>query len=162
RVAGAAQTKGYVERGIFVGDRLVSLSDLALSVIDYANHDSPRVSAELTLARNVIAAHPSGDTIAEVSSDWWGNDVTTSEVRGLPIDNAEESEDNGHAVSVNVEGVNARVFRNGNLAYVVTDVPTTAPCPYGNGTPATCPARAEQVQVVDLSNGGAVLRGKVR
>jgi len=164
RVAGAAQTKGYVERGIFVGDRLVSLSDLALSVVDYSNHDSPRVSAELTLARNVVAAHPGGDTIAEVSSDWWGNDVTTSEVRVLPIDNAEESEDSANAVSVTVEGANARVFRNGSLAYVVTDVPVTAPCPYdtGSGTPATCSMRAEQVQVVDLSNGGAVLRGKVR
>jgi hypothetical protein len=163
RVAGAAQTKGWVERGIFVGDRLVSLSDLAMSVIDYANHDSPRLTAELTLARNVIAAQPGGATIAEVSTDWWGNDVSTSEVRVLPIGNAEESEDAGNAVAVKVEGVNARVFRNGDLTYVVTDVQVTGPCPGAPaGTPPTCMGRAEQVQVVDLSNGGAVLRGKIR
>src|SRR5262249_16052208 len=41
--AGAARTKGWVERGIFVKNRLVSLSDLALSVIDYTDHQNPRV-----------------------------------------------------------------------------------------------------------------------
>ncbi|HEX6838531.1 MAG TPA: beta-propeller domain-containing protein, partial [Polyangia bacterium] len=70
RTAGASHTKGWVERGIFVGNRLVSLSDLALSVVDYTNHDAPVVTAELTLARNVIAAQPGGATIAEISSDW--------------------------------------------------------------------------------------------
>jgi hypothetical protein len=161
RTAGAAKTKGWVERGIFVGTRLVSLSDLALSVVDYTNHDAPTVTAELTLARNVIAAQPGGATIAEISSDWWDNDVSSSEVRVLPIANAEESTDSGAIPSLNVQGTNARVFRNGDLAYVVTNVRLDAPCP---GTPngSGCYQRAEQVSVVDLSSGGAVQRGTVR
>lgn len=161
RTAGASHTKGWVERGIFVGNRLVSLSDLALSVVDYSNHDAPAVTAELTLARNVIAAKPQGATIAEISSDWWDNDVTSSEVRVLPIANAEESTDAGAIPSLNVPGTNARVFRNGDLAYVVTNVRTDSPCP-GSAGASGCYQRAEQITVVDLSNGGAVQRGSVQ
>ncbi|HXU74627.1 MAG TPA: beta-propeller domain-containing protein [Polyangia bacterium] len=165
RTAGAAKTKGWVERGIFVGSgatsRLVSLSDLALSVVDYSNHDAPTVTASLTLARNVIAAQPGGATIAEISSDWWDNDVTASEVRVLPVANAEESTDAGAIPSLNVEGTNARVFRNGDLAYVVTNVRLDTPCP-GAPSGSGCYQRAEQISVVDLSNGNAVQRGTVR
>ncbi|MGZ3428576.1 MAG: hypothetical protein ACXVCV_18110, partial [Polyangia bacterium] len=162
RTAGAAKTRGWVERGIFVGNRLVSLSDLALSVVDYTNQDSPTVTAELTLARNVIAAQPGGATSAEISSDWWDNDVTSSEVRVLPIGNAEEATDAGAIPSLNVDGVNARVFRNGDLAYVVTNVRVPSSCPNGAGGQQQCWQRAEQIQVVDLSGGGAVARGKVQ
>jgi hypothetical protein len=159
RTAGAAKTRGWVERGIFVGTRLVSLSDLALSVVDYANHDAPKVVAELTLARNVVAAHPAGATIAEVSSDWWDNDVSTSEVRVLPIGNAEESTDLGNIPSLSLDGVNARVFRNGDLAYIVTNVREATAC---NGGGTGCYSRAQQIQVVDLSGGGATPRGKLK
>lgn len=172
RTAGAAHTRGWVERGIFVGGRLVSLSNLALSVVDYSNHNSPRVTAELTLARNVVAAAPGGATIAEVSSDWWDNDVTSSEVRVLPIANAEETSDASGIPSLKVDGVNARVFLNGSFAYVITNVRVPAVCPPyggpqplpggGGGAQPQCWARAQQVQVVDLSNGGAVPRGKVQ
>ncbi len=161
--AGAAKTKGWVERGIFVGNRLVSLSDLALSVVDYSNHNAPVVTAELTLARNVITAQPSGSTIAEVSTDWWFNDVSTSEVRVLPLSNADELTDSSNAVSVTVDGVNAQVFYNGSLAYIVTDVRVPSNCPNNYGAGATnCYGRAQQVQIVDLSNGGATLRGKLQ
>ena len=91
--AGAAYTKGWVERGIFVNNRIVSLTDLALAVVDYSNPLAPQVTAELTLARNVVAAQPEGSTIAEVSSDWWDNDVTQSDVRVLPVSDAAENLD---------------------------------------------------------------------
>jgi hypothetical protein len=157
--AGAAHSHGWVERGIFVGNRLVSLSDLSLSVVDYSNHAAPVVTAELTLARNVVAAQPGGATIAEVSSDWWDNDVTSSQVRVLPIGNSDETVDQPNAPSVDVGGVNARVFHNGNFEYVITNVRADAACT--NGYSAPCYNRAEQVQIVDLSNGTATLRGKV-
>ncbi len=161
-----ANTKGWVERGIFVGPRLYSLSDESLAVIDYTNPAAPKVTNELTLARNVVNAQPQGTTIAELSSDWWGNDTSTSEMRVLPIANAGETTDNGQGQSVNIDGVGATIFQNGTLAYVVTSVKHTIPCggqwsqqyPTGNGT---CYDYAQQVQVVDTSNGGAKLRGKV-
>jgi hypothetical protein len=165
--AGAARTRGWVERGIFVGDRLVSLSDVALAVIDYANTAAPTVVAELTLARNVVAAEPVGTTIATVASDFWEYDVTTSEVRVLPISDAEELRDVGAVPTVTVDGIRAQVFRNGNLTYIVTDVRVDAPCDYGGsggigGNPTKCYKRAQQVQVVDLANGVARLRGKLQ
>jgi hypothetical protein len=155
--AGAARTKGWVERGIFVGNRLVSLSPQSLAVVDYSAPMAPRVVSELTLARNVVTAQPTGATIAEVSSDWWGNDTSSSQVRVLPIDNAEETSDAVSAPTVNVDGVGAQVFTNGRTTYVVTSVPTDATC-----AGYSCTVRAQQVQVVDLAGGGAVLRGKIR
>lgn len=171
RTAGAARTRGWVERGIFVKNRLVSLSDLSLAVVDYTNHDAPAVVSELTLARNVVSARPQGATIAEASSDWWDNDVTSSEVRVLPLANAEEISDASSSPALAVDGVDARVFSNGDLAYVVTDVrvvdcgPGAGPGPIpgdSKGGAPGCFGRAEQVQVVDLSGGSARLRGKVQ
>jgi hypothetical protein len=155
--AGAARTKGWVERGIFVGNRLVSLSPQSLAVVDYTAPMAPRVVSELTLARNVVTAQPSGATIAEVSSDWWGNDTSTSEVRVLPVGNAEETSDAVGVPAVQVDGVGAQAFMNGRYAYIVTSVPTDRTC-----SGYACSTRAQQVQVVDLAGGGAVLRGKLR
>ena len=158
--AGAAHTKGWVERGIFVGNRLVSLSDLALAVVNYDNPQAPFVVTELTLARNVVAAQPNGDHIAEVSSDWWDNDVSTSEVRVLPIAQADETADTGTPVpSVNVAGTDAQVFTNGTYQYIVTDVQHQGPCPESPGN--TCTLRSQQVQVVDVSGATPVLRGTI-
>jgi hypothetical protein len=160
--AGPAHTRGWVERGIFVGNRLVSLSDTALAVIDYTDPKRPTIVTELTLARNVVSALPTGETLAEVSSDWWGNDLTTSQVRVLPIGDAEETADTGTPVpTVNVAGVGAQVFRNATTVYVVTNVQTTTPCPGDPGN-LSCRVRAQQVQVVDLSSGAPVLRGKLQ
>jgi len=158
--AGAAHTRGWVERGIFVGNRLVSLSDLSLAVVDYTDPKTPRVVTELTLARNVVTAQPNGATIAEVSSDWWDYDTTTSQVRVLPIASAEETADTGATVpTLDINGTGARVFTNGHYSYIVTHVRTATPCP---GTTSGCFERAQQVQVVDLSSGTAVLRGKIQ
>jgi hypothetical protein len=158
--AGAAHTKGWVERGIFVGNRLVSLSDLSLAVVDYTNPLTPSVVTELTLARNVVTAQPTGTTVAEVSSDWWDNDVTTSQVRVLPVANAEETADVGTVPTVNVDGIGASVFNNGRFEYVVTNVKTDVPCPNSQGS--GCYERAQQVQIVDLANNTAVARGKLQ
>jgi len=159
--AGPARTRGWVERGIFVGNRLLSLSDQSLAVVDYTDPMTPSVVTELTLARNVITAQPNGATVAEISSDWWDNDTTSSQVRVLPISNAEETADTVAAIpSVDVDGVGARVFTNGTTSYIVTNVRTNTQCPGTTG--GTCYVRAQQVQVVDLSSGSPVLRGKIQ
>jgi hypothetical protein len=172
--SGTANTKGWVERGIFAKGRLLSLSDLALSVVDYSVHASPKVVAELTLARNVIDAKPFGDSIAQLSSDWWyGNDQEHSELRVLPIAQAEENVSGLATAEIPINGVNARVFHNGSLSYVVSSVRHQITCPpsYGGGVtsggvgpsspPPTCYAWTQEVQVVDMSSGQATLRGKI-
>ena len=65
--SGTAHTKGWVQRGIFVGNRLYSLSDESMGVVDFTNPSAPQVVGELTLARNVVNAQPQGSTIAELS-----------------------------------------------------------------------------------------------
>jgi hypothetical protein len=175
--AGAAHTSGWVERGIFANGRILSLSDLALSVVDYSSPAAPVVTGQLTLARNVVASQPSGTSIAEVSTDFWGNDVSHSDVRSLPIDDAAEIYDESTAPDAPVPGVDARVFTNGSLLYVVTAIQVQVPAPcYGiavapvavsgdagdGGTQSDCQAWQEQVSVVDISGGGATVRGTVK
>jgi len=155
--AGAARTKGWVERGIFVGNRLVSLSNQSLAVVDYTDVMTPRVVKELTLARNVVTAQPGGATIAEISSDWWDN-ATSSQVRILPIAGADETADVGEVPTLDVAGVGAQVFNNGRYSYIVTSVATDTPCPNSGGG-YKCFLHAQQVQVVDLAGGTAVARG---
>jgi hypothetical protein len=151
---GAAKGAGWVERGIFVNGRIVSLSDQSLSVVDYSDANNPKVVTTMTLARNVVSAQPDGTTIAQLSTDWWGNDNQTSELRVLPIADAEELHSDPGTKSVTIDGTDAQVFRNGDLAYVLT---TKYPRPPYNGPYSETP----QVQVVDLANGGAALRGKI-
>jgi hypothetical protein len=153
---GAATSKGWVERGIFVKNRIVSLSDQALSVVDYTDRLNPKVTKELTLARNIVSAQPGGATIAQLSTDWWGYDNQASELRVLPLANAEEDTDDGTAKSVSIPGSDANVFRNGDLAYVVT---TEYPPPDKNGNGYWY--QRPRVQVVDLANGNAVARGSI-
>jgi hypothetical protein len=151
---GAARSRGWVERGIFVKNRVVSLSDQALSVVDYSDRNAPKVVTELTLARNVVAAQPGGATIAQLSTDWYGYDQQASELRVLPIADAEESVNDPAAKSLSIDGTDARVFRNGDLAYVVT---MKYPGKGWSGPWYSTP----HVQVVDLSGGDVTPKGSL-
>jgi hypothetical protein len=157
---GAAHAKGWTERGIFVKNRLVSLSDLALSVVDYTNHQDPKVVTELTLARNVVNVRPLGDSVAELSSDWWGNDASHSTLRILPTDQAEENVSGAASDEVDIAGDNAQTFHNGALAYIVSSV-----CGDDAGTTGKayyqCNAWTQEIQVVDYSKGTIQKRGVV-
>ena len=175
--SGTAKTKGWVERGIFVKDRLVSLSNLALSVVDYTDHANPSVVAELTLARNVVNVKPvGGGNIVEVSSDFWDNDTDHSELRVLPLSQAEENVSDATLASLGINGFNPTVFHNGDMSYVVSSVRHEVACPAGqNGNdpgqeaPPSDPKAGEykcyswtqEMQAVDTSNGTAELRGKI-
>lgn len=172
--SGTAKTKGWVERGIFVKNRLVSLSDLALTVVDYSEHDAPSVVAELTLARNVVNVKPVGrDNVVEVSSDFWDNDVDHSELRVLPIAQVEENVSDATLASLNIEGTNPTVFHHGDLSLVVSHLRREIACPTEQGASGPAPdagkggeapkcySWTQQVQAVDTSGGSAKLRGKV-
>jgi hypothetical protein len=164
RTSGVGTTSGWVERGIFVKNRLVSLSDLALSVIDYSDHESPFVVSELTLARNVVNVRPVGDNVVEVSSDFWDNDQDHSELRVLPIDQAEENTSDPALARLVIDGVNPTVFHQGDMTYVVSNVRREVECEGQTLEPASdykCYAFTQQVNVVDVSGGTARLRSKV-
>ncbi|HKY37125.1 MAG TPA: beta-propeller domain-containing protein [Polyangiaceae bacterium] len=169
--SGTALTKGWVERGIFVKNRLVSLSNLALSVVDYTDHAKPNVVTELTLARNVVNVKPAGANVVEVSSDFWDNDTDHSELRLLPLSQVEENVSDPTLVSLQIDGTNPTVFHDGALSYVVSSVRREVACPDGQGdfepkpggveAEYKCYSWTQEVQAVDTSNGTATLRGKV-
>lgn len=159
--AGAARSKGWVERGIFVQDRLVSLSDLALSVVDYSDHQNPQVTAEMTLARNVVNVRPLGDSVAELSSDWWGNDTTFSTLRLLPAAQAEENVSGAATSELQIAGQNAQTFHSGNLAYIVSSVCSANGPVDPNGKGSQCTGWTQEVQVVDYSGGAIKKRGVI-
>lgn len=166
--AGAAHTHGWVERGVFVGARLYSLSDLSLAVIDFTDHRAPRVVTELALARNVVSAQPAGDELVELDSDWFGHQPSSTTLRVRPLDDAEDDRLAPALAEAQLDGAGARVYRNGDLAYVVTQVasPGSQSCggpggKAGVGVRVGCLAWTQQVQVVDLAGGGARLRGKI-
>jgi hypothetical protein len=159
--AGHANARGWVERGIFVNGKIVTLSDLSLTVVDYTDHASPSTIAELTLARNVVDAQPQGATISQLSSDWWGNDLSTSEYRVLPITDAEDDNLEDDLANVKIDGTNARVFHNGSIAYVVSNLHSMGACSYPGGPPSGCDHWTQLITVVDLSSGSAVIRGKI-
>ena len=174
RTAGAGFTSGWVERGIFAKGRLVSISDLSLAVIDPKDHDHPKVLAELTLARNVIAAVPTSSAVifsatgnqqgpvAVVSGDFWEQDRTQSELRLLRLADAEEDTLPAPLATVKLEGTQAQVFAGPNdLIYVVTVVQRPIPC--GNGVwqdqQGRCLGWTHLITVVDASFGQARVRG---
>ena len=150
-------------------NRLLSLSDLALSVVDFSNHGEPRTVTELTLARNVVNAKPAGANVVEVSSDFWDNDTDHSELRVVPIAEAEENVSNPAITSLSIDGVNPTVFHDGDFSYVVSSVRHEVACPAGGnnyypgkaGEANKCFSWTQEVQTVDTSNGTAKLRGKI-
>jgi len=168
--SGTAKSRGWVERGIFVKNRLVSLSDLSLSVEDYTNHAQPTLVTELTLARNVVDVKPQGATVAELSSDFWDNDKQHSTLRILPTAQAEENVSGAAIAEVDITGYNSSIFHNGNLSYVVSNVQHEVDCSSGNNAPSGADGKSgatgcynwtQEIQVVDRSNGTAVKRGKI-
>ena len=178
---GLSRQRGWVERGVFVKGKIVSLSDQSLSVVDYTNRQNPKTVAELVLARNVISAQVKGDNASLLSTDWWGNSSPT-ELTVLPTANV-DNDLAGPSIGLAIPGDNARMLRAGTRGYVVTSVTKTVPCDTVNGrgntgepdivTPqpaggptgptkeAGCPIRVPRVQLVDFSGATPVLRGSL-
>lgn len=165
--AGAANSHGWTERGIFVKNRLIALSDLSLSVVDYSDHMNPQLVSALTLARNVVNVRPLSGSVAELSTDWWGNPTDHSDLRIVPVSELDASASDLASDQIEIRGQNARTFDNGKLAYVVSTVCaeyTDAPDPGGadvKGGSAYCSAYTQEVQVVDYSSGKVEKRGVV-
>jgi len=170
---GAAKTKGWTTRGAFAKGRLLSMSDLSLAVVNYDDRAHPTVTKELTLARNVIDTSAVGENVALLSTDWWDYDATESELRVLSKDNAEEQNSLDAIASLSIPGTNARIYHNGDLGYVVTDMRQEVACSQGDGfgqgeiapssggkaVTQTCSAWTQHVTVVDFSTNPISLRG---
>ena len=139
-------------------------------MVDYTNHSQPTVVSELTLARNVVDVKPQGQTVAELSSDFWDNDQQHSTLRILPVAQAEENVSGAATAEIEIDGYNSSVFHNGDFSYVVSNVQHAVSCDTSGSTNAPTSAGAtgtgcyswtQEIQVVDRSGGTAVKRGKI-
>lgn len=168
---GAAKTKGWVERGILVGERIITISDQALSVVEYSNRETPTVVKEIELARNVVDLKPAGEDLLVTIGDFWDYDQNRSRLQ--LIDRADATERhtlNSEKLEAELEGSNPRVFYNGRYAYAVTTYsrPTEckntgsstgssagSPAPEGiaSHTPTQCFEQGQVVQVIDIQDG---------
>jgi hypothetical protein len=136
-------------------------------VVDYADRMNPQLVTELTLARNVVNVRPLGDSVAELSSDWWGNQIDHSDLRIVPVSEIRAGTSDSASDTVEIRGENARTFENGKLAYVVSTVCAEYKDLKNGGTPAKggsaaeCSAWTQEVQVVDYTSGKIEKRGVV-
>jgi hypothetical protein len=155
-LSGAAHTRGWVVRGLRVDDRLVSLGNETLAVIDDSDRANPVVVNELTLARRVLDVVPQTDALLELSSEWWDSEASTSALRVRPLDDPEENRLEPKPPELSIPGSGTRVFTNGSgaLAYVVT----CAELPVAG---ATSSEWRTSVHVVDRSTPEPSLRGNV-
>lgn len=169
---GAARTKGWAQRGILVGNRIMAISDQSLAVIDYSNRAQPVVISELELARNVIDVQPAGDDMLLTIGDFWDYDQEHSRIRTVAQNDVQEltTLDN-KKLEVDLEGYNPRVFYNGRYAYAVTSARKPVSCDsLGNSTGGSpgvadsvpgggasavnsCFAWYQRVQVLDVQDG---------
>lgn len=83
---------GYVTRVRPVGERLASMSDTHLLMMDIEDRDAPKVTADITLARNVVDYLPIGDFGVQLGlPDWYGD--TGGALRIVSNDTPDEMDD---------------------------------------------------------------------
>ena len=155
--ASAARTKGWVERGIFVGNRLVSLSDMSLAVVDYTNPWRRASSTELTLARNVVASRPTPRAAHDRRGVVAIGGTTTSRRRRCACCRSRTPRRPSTRPACRRQRPRRRrAAVPQRRPRLCRDQRADALAPTIQGT-----CRAQQVQVVDLSNGLAVPRGSI-
>ena len=160
--AGTAHTKGWVERGIFVGNRLVSLSDLSLAVDRLLRSDEPVDGHRAARSRATSSRRSRRtSTIAEMSSDWWGNDVVDAPRCACCRSRAPRRRPTPAPCRRSIcRGVAPQVFTNGGVTYVVTSVQVQTQCP--TDPTQQCAARQEQVEVLDLTGATPCRAGSIQ
>ena len=161
---GAAHTRGWVERGIFVENRLVSLCDLSLAVVDYTNHDAPIGDhrADAGAQRHHRAARRARPSPRSRAT---GGTTTSPGPRCALLPIAQRRGDHRRrATSRRVQRRRRQraVFMNGNLAYVVTNVRVPAACDSYGPADRQAPTRQRRQPCYGARRAGAGRRSVER
>lgn len=115
---GSVTQKGSVLRGRSYSNRVFSMSDDELQVIDASNRDNPQVTANLTLAEDLVDFIPldNGYGVRVVRSD--GNYFLES----VPISNPEPGKATGE---IAMDDYYTSAFTNGGMIYTVSNIYNT-------------------------------------
>lgn len=101
---GMISHEGYVSRVRMIQDRLASLSDLGLLMIDVADRDKPRITADVVLTRNIIDYMPMGEVGIQLEgpSYYYYYDATTSVGRIRIVDASTPDQTDGALAELEV------------------------------------------------------------
>jgi predicted secreted protein len=145
-VRGWVSQKGSVLRSRSFQDRLFSVSDDELQVINAANRDKPAVTASLTLVRNITDFIPLDNGYGvQVVSDADGKYT----LRAVRLSDPENGDAAGQ-VTLDESGYYSTVISNGNLLYIVFNLYNEGL--YETGASAYYPVYSySRIQVFDFS-----------
>ncbi len=144
---GRVRQNGYTERALTMpGNKLIALSSEIVDVLDISDRDHPALSGTLELARNITDIAVENGVAVEFVGDWYQG--TTS----LYVVNAAEPNATEPLGKLDFPFPGARIFRNGNFAYVVSQGAQLWPVAE-DGTQATTPTQVPpRVTVIDISD----------
>lgn len=145
-VRGWVTQKGSVLRSRSFQDRLFSVSDDELQVINAANRDKPEVTASLALVRNITDFIPLDNGYGvQVVSDADGKYT----LRAVRLSDPENGDAAGE-ITLDESGYYSTVISNGNLLYVVFNLYNERL--YEDGTASYYPVYSySRIQVFDFS-----------
>jgi len=110
---GHARHDGYIRRAMIHDQRLVTLSDQRLQVLDITDKDNPVHTADLALSRNVTQFAVLGNYAIQMVGEWYRGNTS---VVVLPLSDP----DLGEPVSeLEIQAPYARLFTNENHLYVL-------------------------------------------
>ena len=116
-VRGWVSQKGSVLRSRSFQDRLFSVSDNEIQVINAANRDKPVVTASLTLLENIVDFMPLENGYGvQMIMDSDGEYV----LKAVPLSDPDTSDAAGQ-ITLDMPGYYSAMLSNGNLVYVVTN-----------------------------------------
>ena len=110
---GHARHDGYIRRAMIHEDRLITLSDQRLQVLNIADRDNPALTAEKTLSRYVTQFAVLNNYAIQLTGDWYRGNTT---VVVLPLSDPDLAEP---VSELAVDAPYARLYTNNNHLFVV-------------------------------------------
>ncbi len=110
---GQAPHRGYIRRALMLGDRLVTLSDQHLEVLDITDRDHPRRTGQVSLSRNVTQLAVVNGYSVQLVGDWYSSDTS---IVVLPLSNVDLGEP---VAELYLPAPYGKLFTSGNHVFVV-------------------------------------------
>jgi hypothetical protein len=137
-IRGLIEHPGFVQRAIPYMNRIITMSNELIQVLDATDRSKPRLTGGVELARNVADVAIAGGTTVELVGDYYQGDTSLYVV---PTTDPNSPTPRG---KFSVAAPNGRIFANGNFAYLLSqdrngqssqiDVVETGDAPRKRGT----------------------------
>ncbi len=112
---GLVEGGGSVRRALVSGDRILTVSDEKLQVVNATNRDAPKIVGELDLARNVLEFAEVNGVGVQLVGDWWSGDTR------LVVVPLADPDLGAPLAEVQVTAPYSRMFVNGRYVYLVSN-----------------------------------------